>query len=93
MKTEKIIDTKKEIVTEIICDCCGKSCKVDEGVIDNDLRLDNNEPYYHFSYMKLEVFGDTIVIKTVKNGQHKFAKNVLTKNSVLLILKKKTTIF
>ena len=56
MKTEKIIETKKEIITEIVCDCCGKSCKVNEGVINNDSRLDNGEPYFEFSYANIEVF-------------------------------------
>ena len=52
-KTE--IQTKKaEVVVDIICDCCGKSCKVLEGKIDNSARIDDGEPHYGFEFMKLE---------------------------------------
>lgn len=52
---KKIIKTKKvEVITDVICDCCGMSCKFDEGKIENDLRVDNGEPYYIFEFMKLE---------------------------------------
>lgn len=45
---------KEEVVVDIICDSCGKSCKVNEGIIDNPARIDNKEMYYSFEYMKLE---------------------------------------
>lgn len=41
-------------LTDIICDCCGKSCKVHTDVVDNDLREDNGEVYDVFEFMKLE---------------------------------------
>jgi len=44
----------KSVITDVLCDCCGKSCKVKEGIIDNDTRADNGEPYYVFEFMKLE---------------------------------------
>lgn len=55
METKEIQTKKAEIITDVICDCCGKSCKVYEGKIDNDVRVDNGEPYYSFEFMKMEV--------------------------------------
>jgi len=46
---------KVDVITDIICDCCGESCKVNEFVIDNDLRDDHGEMYYAFEYMELKV--------------------------------------
>ena len=51
---KKEMKNKKEIVTDVICDCCAESCKVDEGKIDNDIRVDDGEPYYVFEFMRLE---------------------------------------
>jgi hypothetical protein len=53
MKITEIQNRKTEIVTDIICDICGKSCKKKEDIINNDLRLDHGEPYYVFEYMTL----------------------------------------
>lgn len=53
METREVQKFPTSIVTDIICDCCGKSCKVDEGVIDNDIRIDHGEKYRTFEYMKL----------------------------------------
>jgi len=39
-----------EVITDVICDCCGKSCKVYE------CKLDNGEPYYSFEFMKLVTY-------------------------------------
>lgn len=50
----KEIETKKvETVTDIICDCCGESCKTVETQIENDKRVDNGETYRDFEYMTL----------------------------------------
>lgn len=54
MKTTEIQLKKSEVVTDITCDCCGKSCKVYEGKIENDMRVDNGEMFYKFEYLKLE---------------------------------------
>jgi len=54
MEKKEIQDRKQEVVTDIICDCCGKSCKVNEDKINNDLKADNGEPYFIFEFMKLE---------------------------------------
>ena len=50
-QTQKI---NQEIISDIICDSCGKSCKVDEFVIDNPQREDFGQMCYSFEYMKLE---------------------------------------
>ena len=49
----EIQNKKTEVVTDVLCDCCGKSCKVDEGKIENEARVDTGEPYYSFEYMQL----------------------------------------
>jgi hypothetical protein len=54
MEIKEIKNLKTEVVTDIICDCCGQSCKVLERVIDNELRIDNGELIRYFEYMKLE---------------------------------------
>lgn len=54
MEKKEIQSKKVEVITDVICDCCGKSCKVDEGKIDNDIRIDNGEPIYSFEFMKME---------------------------------------
>lgn len=53
MKIKEIQSRKTEVITDIICDCCGKSCKVSEKIIDNPIRADHGESYYEFSFMKL----------------------------------------
>lgn len=42
------------IVEDIICDCCGKSCKVQEFDIDNELNKCFGEKARSFEYMKME---------------------------------------
>ena len=54
MKQIEIKEVKKQITTDIICDCCGKSCMVNKGIIDNVTRVDNGEPFYDFSFMTME---------------------------------------
>ncbi|MEK6878876.1 MAG: hypothetical protein AABY22_04675 [Nanoarchaeota archaeon] len=39
------------INTDILCDSCGKSCKKEEFVIDNNLRSDHGQKEYIFEYM------------------------------------------
>lgn len=53
MEKKEIHNVKKEVITDVICDCCGESCKKYEGVIDNERRIDNGEKYYDFQYMEL----------------------------------------
>lgn len=48
-KQNRIVETVKDV----LCDCCGKSCKVDEGIIDNPIREDHGQKYYSFEYMDL----------------------------------------
>lgn len=55
METKEIQTKKAEVITDVICDCCGKSCKVYESKIENDVRVDNGELYYDFEFMKMEV--------------------------------------
>jgi hypothetical protein len=54
MEIKEIQNKKVEIITDIICDSCGQSCKVREDIIDNDLRLDHVQPSYSFEFMDLE---------------------------------------
>ncbi len=56
MEIKQIKNIKSEVVTDIICDCCGKSCKTKEGVIDNELRIDNFDDYYDFEFMELKAY-------------------------------------
>lgn len=53
MEVKEIQKFPTEVVVDIICDCCGKSCKVQEGIIDNEDRVDHGEKYRSFEYMKL----------------------------------------
>lgn len=53
MKKKEKHQRKVDIVVDIICDCCGNSCKVGEGIVDNDLRDDHGQPFYDFEYMEL----------------------------------------
>lgn len=55
METKEIKEKKAEVVTDVICDCCGRSCKVYEGTTDNEKRIDNGEPFSVFEFMKMEV--------------------------------------
>lgn len=53
----EIKETKKrnvEIITDIICDCCGESCKKYESTVDNPIRHDHGEKFYVHEFMKLE---------------------------------------
>jgi hypothetical protein len=54
MEIKVVKSINNEVVTDIICDCCGKSCKVDEFKIDNELRPDNGETHYDFEFMSLQ---------------------------------------
>lgn len=53
MDIKKVQTKKVEILTDVICDSCGQSCKVFDGVIENDTIVDNGEPYCEFNYMEL----------------------------------------
>ena len=66
MEKKEIQLKKTEVTTDIICDCCGKSCMVDKGNIDNKSRVDNGEKYYEFEFMKLEA---TLGYRSGKDGQ------------------------
>ena len=54
MKSKDIQLKKSEVITEILCDCCGKSCKTHEAVVNNDLRIDNGEIVRSFEYLDLK---------------------------------------
>lgn len=53
MKIKKALNKKENIVTDVICDICGKSCKKDERIVDNELRIDQGDVFYLFEYMTL----------------------------------------
>mgnify|MGYP007100053164 CR=1 FL=1 len=54
MEKKIIEDRKTEVLDDIICDSCGKSCAVDEGIVDNDVRLDHGTKYKSFEFMELK---------------------------------------
>lgn len=54
MEIKEVQKFQTEIITDIICDSCGKSCKVDEYIIRNDARIDNGEKDRIFEYMELK---------------------------------------
>lgn len=54
MEVNKVENKKSLVLTDVICDCCGESCKVHELIVDNDKRIDNGESYRTFSFMKME---------------------------------------
>ena|ERR1035437_9885395 len=56
MEVKEIQNKKAEVVVDVICDCCGNSCKKDEGVIDNKSSEDNGEKWYSFNYMTLQAY-------------------------------------
>jgi len=58
MEVKEIELRKSEVVTDIICDCCGDSCKKEEYTVENDARIDNGEKKYIFSFMNLEAGWD-----------------------------------
>lgn len=41
------------VITDILCDCCGKSCKVREDEITNPSNIRFAQKDYQFSYMEL----------------------------------------
>jgi diaminopimelate decarboxylase len=54
MKQIEIQNKKTEVVKDIICDICGNSCKVEEYIVDNPVRLDHGDKIYIFEYMDIE---------------------------------------
>lgn len=54
MEKKEIKEITTEVITDIICDSCGESCKVDKYLIDNDKHPDNGQNHCSFEYMKLE---------------------------------------
>ena len=54
METKEIKNKRIEEITDVICDCCGQSCRVHEGRVDNEAREDFGESYSIFEFMKIE---------------------------------------
>lgn len=50
---KETIETKKEVITEILCDSCGKSCKKHSYVVNNPLSPNYSEKEYVFESMEL----------------------------------------
>lgn len=67
MVIKEKINLPQSIITDILCDCCGKSCKVLEGNIQNELREDDGHPFYVFEYLKLEAYWG---YHSKKDGDH-----------------------
>jgi len=54
METTEVQKIRTKVITDITCDCCGASCKVDETEITNEIRIDHGEMSRSFEFMKLE---------------------------------------
>lgn len=54
MIKKRIVTTQKEIYDEVTCDCCGKSCKVYEYLIDNPENPDCGLTEYVFEFIELK---------------------------------------
>ncbi len=55
MEIKEIQKRNTEIISNVICDYCNKSLKLEEFIMDNEARLDHNEIYYKFKdYMIIE---------------------------------------
>jgi len=54
MRIKEIQNKKSEVVLDVLCDCCGESCKVYEGRVENPIRVDNGEITYDFEFMEME---------------------------------------
>lgn len=53
MEITRIEEVKTEIVVDIICDSCGKSCKKEEYVVDNEHNPEYGKNSPIFEYMEL----------------------------------------
>ena len=53
MENKEYHNRQAEVIVDVTCDCCGNSCKVAEGIVDNEAREDYGEKYYDFEYMTL----------------------------------------
>ena len=54
MEIKEIQQHNTEVITDVLCDSCGKSCKADEFIMENPLRVDNGRKMYIFEYMELK---------------------------------------
>jgi alanine dehydrogenase len=54
MQLKEVQLKKQEVITDVLCDSCGRSCKVYESTTDNPKRIDDGEKFYSFEYLKLE---------------------------------------
>ena len=54
MEVKEIQNKNIEKIVDVICDCCGKSCRVYTYVIDNPVRHDHGETHHVFEFMKLQ---------------------------------------
>lgn len=50
MEITRIENIKTETIVDVICDCCGKSCKKEEFVVDNEISPEygKNSPIFEF---------------------------------------------
>lgn len=55
MEVKEVKTKKVETILDVICDCCGKSCLVHSGVVDNKSRDDFGETYSAYEYAKIHV--------------------------------------
>jgi hypothetical protein len=54
MEIKELQSNMREVTTDIICDSCGQSCKVFDGIVRNQTRLDYGEKSYEFESMSLK---------------------------------------
>ncbi len=53
MEITRIEDVKTEVIIDVICDSCGKSCKKEEFVVDNVHNPDFGKNAPVFEYMEM----------------------------------------
>jgi hypothetical protein len=54
MEISRIEDVKTEVIIDVLCDSCGKSCKKEEHIIDNEKNPNYGKNNPIFEYMTLE---------------------------------------
>lgn len=54
MENKEIQNKKVEVITDVICDCCGESCKKNEDVVTNPSNANVGETLYCFEFMTLK---------------------------------------
>lgn len=89
MITHRVITVKKEVEDEVICDCCGQSCKKKEYVVDNPDNPEYGNVEKVFEYMSIEAHWGYYSNKDTEKWTAQICENCVdNKLSVLIKFKK-----